>query len=245
MKKPTAKASAKSASRKSRDQPVRQRAKRLPAEQRKALILEEAARFFSENGFAASTRDLADRLGVRQALLYKYFASKEALIEIVFDEAFAEDWTSKWAKVVSDSTAPLAERLNTFYSHYSLGSDGAENLRLRLFLRGALDGWAMPARLSNLMNKGLVAPVVAALRHEDGLPDLNARPLLAGERELVMMLHGAMVFYSMRVNIYKGPVVSDGVAVSALFIDAYLRGVRGAFKALHDGKGAAELTAAE
>jgi TetR/AcrR family transcriptional regulator, cholesterol catabolism regulator len=47
-------------------------------------VLEAAAAVFAERGFhGASTQDIADRLGMRQASLYYYFASKEAALEQV------------------------------------------------------------------------------------------------------------------------------------------------------------------
>ena len=80
----------------------------MPAHERRGLILKEAAVFFAENGFSASTRDLADRLGVRQALLYKYFESKEALIETVFQQAFDEKYPP--SSLNGASAALLRER---------------------------------------------------------------------------------------------------------------------------------------
>ena len=204
--------------------------------------MKEAAVFFSEHGFAASTRDLADRLGVRQALLYKYFASKEALIEEVFKEAFSDHWATKWADVIAAKGAPLAERLTAFYSRYA---DDSDPLRLRLFLRGALDGYPLPARLAPQLTKSLVTPLVAELRREEGLVDMDSRGLLAGERELVMMLHGAMVFYRIRNDVYKAPGVDDSDAVASLYIDLFLRSVRSSMRALHEGKGAPALLDSE
>lgn len=47
-------------------------------------VLEAAASVFAERGFhGASTQDIADRLGMRQASLYYYFTSKEAALEQV------------------------------------------------------------------------------------------------------------------------------------------------------------------
>jgi TetR/AcrR family transcriptional regulator, cholesterol catabolism regulator len=47
-------------------------------------IIEAAARVFAERGFhGATTQDIADVLGIRQASLYYYFSSKEAALEIV------------------------------------------------------------------------------------------------------------------------------------------------------------------
>lgn len=47
-------------------------------------IIEAAARVFAERGFhGATTQDIADVLGIRQASLYYYFSSKEEALEIV------------------------------------------------------------------------------------------------------------------------------------------------------------------
>lgn len=235
-----------SGSRKSRNVPHRQRAKRLPAQERRGLIMKEAAVFFSEHGFAASTRDLADRLGVRQALLYKYFESKEALIDTVFDEAFDDSWTAQWSQTLADEGKPLAMRLAAFYSGYSENTESlvTGGLRLRLFLRGALDGYPLPARINPILTKALVVPVVADLRRQEGLPDLGKVPMLAGERELVMLLHGAMIFHHIRAHIYKAPVV-DFATVSPFLIDTYLHGARASLKYLHSDKGPASLRATD
>ena len=47
-------------------------------------IIEAAARVFAERGFhGATTQDIADVLGIRQASLYYYFPSKEGALELV------------------------------------------------------------------------------------------------------------------------------------------------------------------
>lgn len=57
---------------------------RTRVRKRRAEVVDAAARVFSERGYhGASTQDIADRLGMRQASLYYYFASKEAALEEV------------------------------------------------------------------------------------------------------------------------------------------------------------------
>src|SRR5437899_12803711 len=61
-------------------------ARRLrPSPRRRAPeIIEAAARVFAERGFhGATTQDIANVLGIRQASLYYYFSSKEAALELV------------------------------------------------------------------------------------------------------------------------------------------------------------------
>ncbi len=51
---------------------------------REPEILDAAARVFAERGFhGATTQDIADVLGIRQASLYYYFSSKEGALELV------------------------------------------------------------------------------------------------------------------------------------------------------------------
>lgn len=60
-------------------------ASRLPTRQKKRdRVIDAAARVFAQRGYhGASTQDIADLLGMRQASLYYYFASKEAALEEV------------------------------------------------------------------------------------------------------------------------------------------------------------------
>jgi TetR/AcrR family transcriptional regulator, cholesterol catabolism regulator len=59
---------------------------RRPASPRRRApqSIKAAARVFAERGFhGATTQDIADVLGIRQASLYYYFSSKEAALELV------------------------------------------------------------------------------------------------------------------------------------------------------------------
>jgi len=95
------------------------RRKRLPAEARRRLIIDAARDVFLENGEAgARLRDIADRAGITEAYLYRYFTSKAELyhasvlepVERIIDEfdAHLEDLTA------SDGVtgAELVRRLN-------------------------------------------------------------------------------------------------------------------------------------
>ena len=92
---------------------------------RAAEILAAAAKVFARRGYhGASTQDIADVLGIRQASLYYYFESKEAALEAVC-AAGVEDYalralriergpggaSEKVAKLVFQHLAPMAERL--------------------------------------------------------------------------------------------------------------------------------------
>ncbi len=216
----------------------RQRAKRLPAAERKAVILREASLFFAREGFAASTRDFADKLGVRQALIYKYFPSKEALLEAIFEDVLAVHWAMEWAKVLSDHSLSLEERLSQVYIAHLDNEDG---IGLRLFLRAALDGWILPGRRLELVTEKLVRPMIGDLRREAKLPGFESAPLTVGEFELAMVLHSSVIFYSMRTHIYGSVVASDAPATVRLYVSTFLLGARTGLLALHGPETAASL----
>lgn len=55
-----------------------------PVRKRRKAVIDAAARVFAGRGYhGASTQDIADLLGMRQASLYYYFSSKEAALEEV------------------------------------------------------------------------------------------------------------------------------------------------------------------
>lgn len=89
-------------------------------------IIEAAAQVFAERGFhGATTQDIADVLGIRQASLYYYFSSKEAALELVclkgvegfFDAAKAIAGGKKSARervslLIKSHLSPLVDRAN-------------------------------------------------------------------------------------------------------------------------------------
>src|SRR3546814_4311648 len=74
---------------------------RLPRAERERLIVEGAVQFFAEVGFGGDTRELANRLNITHPLLFRYFASKNALIERVYQEEFIGRWNPYWEIVIS------------------------------------------------------------------------------------------------------------------------------------------------
>src|SRR5215470_15603555 len=93
---------------------------------REAEMIAAAAHVFARRGYhGASTQDIADVLGIRQASLYYYFASKEAALEAVCADGVAEyeenarrvhrstaSASEKVAQLMFHHLAPLAERLD-------------------------------------------------------------------------------------------------------------------------------------
>jgi AcrR family transcriptional regulator len=99
---------------------------RAPSTRRRRApeIIDAAARVFAERGFhGATTQDIADVLGIRQASLYYYFPSKEGALELVclhgvggfFEVAKAiaagpGTATDKLGRLIKSHLSPLVDR---------------------------------------------------------------------------------------------------------------------------------------
>ena len=79
-------------------------------ERRYRQVLNTAAAVFAEKGYAgASTRDIAERLGVRQASLYYYFPSKESALGAIC-ELGVKDFIANLQAIIARK-APAARKL--------------------------------------------------------------------------------------------------------------------------------------
>ena len=90
---------------------------RLSPEAREQEIVQAAIGFFAQNGFGGQTRELARAMGVSQALIFRYFPTKEDLIERVYQEIFSKEWRPNLG-LLADRSQPLEARLIAFYRDY-------------------------------------------------------------------------------------------------------------------------------
>ncbi|WP_231390301.1 TetR/AcrR family transcriptional regulator [Nocardia sp. CNY236] len=85
---------------------TRKNDKPIGREQVVAAMLEHAADLFAERGPAAtSTRDIAARAGINQALIFRHFGNKEQLVGAVLDDLAAKAAAARHAAGV-DTTEP-------------------------------------------------------------------------------------------------------------------------------------------
>lgn len=196
--------------------------KRLPRAERERLIIEEAVRFFAEVGFEGQTRALAERLGVTQPLLYRYFTDKDALIERVFDEVFLRRWRPEWEGLLRDRKRPLDERLITFYQNYCATIFNSE--WIRIFMFAGLKGEGVNQRYFDIVSNNILKPFCGELRHDLGLPTPENRPICEEEINLAWALHGSISYIALRKWIYKLPVPENIDSLIATSVRAYMQG---------------------
>jgi TetR/AcrR family transcriptional regulator, cholesterol catabolism regulator len=110
------------------------RSRRRPRSSRRRApeIIEAAARVFAERGFhGATTQDIADVLGIRQASLYYYFPSKEGALELVCLQGVGGFF--EVAKAIAGGPGNAAEKLSRLVkSHLSPLVDRSDFVRVFL-----------------------------------------------------------------------------------------------------------------
>ena len=196
---------------------------RLTPAERERQIIDGAIAYFSEVGFSGQTRELSKRLGITQPLLYRYFSSKQALVEEVYRTVFEGRWNPAWVSLIRDRAIPLRERLVEFYRQYSQATYRPD--WLRIYLYAGLSGPVLNQRYINLIQRELLPAYCREVRHYCGIesPDLLVTP---EEIEFIWSLHGGMFYYAVRQHIYQMPMKVDFMRKVEFAVDNFLAGAK-------------------
>lgn len=196
--------------------------RRSDGEAREKAIVAAAIILFSEMGFEATTRDLAARLAVTQPLIFRYFPTKEALIERVYHEVFVANWKPEWDTMIADRDQPLKVRLTAFYQDYARTVLRPE--WIRLFLFSGLKGVGLNERILRVIRERIFSVVMAEIRTARGLPPAADTAQAERDLELVWGLHAAIFYLGMRRFVFGLPVPDDLDAAVADKVTAFLDG---------------------
>jgi AcrR family transcriptional regulator len=197
--------------------------KRLSPEDRRRDFIQKATELFAAEGFAGGTRELARKLGVTQPLLYRYFPSKDDLIEAVYRAVFLDRWDPGWDALIGDRSLAVRKRLELFYRSYTDAIFSPEWLRIYLF--AGLKGLDLNQRYIEFVEARILRRIMEEYRHEVGLPPRPAPS--SAEMELVWLLHGGIFYYGVRKHLYGLPVLEDKQRAIANALDLFLEGVSG------------------
>ena len=196
---------------------------RLSPADRERQIIDGAIAYFSEVGFSGQTRELSKRLGITQPLLYRYFSSKQALVDRVYQTVFEGRWNPVWPGLLSNRAIPLRERLIEFYRQYSEATYRPD--WIRIYMYAGLSGPVLNQRYIKLIRRELMPVYCRELREYCGVGDDKA-PVADAEMEFVWSLHGGLFYYAVRHNIYQMRMHVDFMSKAAWAIDNFLAGAK-------------------
>ena len=205
------------------------RRKRLDPERREQEIVEGAIHYFSEVGFGGSMRDLAARLGISHALLFRYFPTKDALVDRVYDQVYLSRWNAAWDDLLGDRSVDLRTRLVRFYTEYLAAIDRPE--WVRVFVFGGLAGVNINQRYLSLIRRKVVTPIALELRSlAAGTQKRASAPPSDAELELSWGLHGEIFYLAIRRWVYGLRVTPDRDRFVALTVAKVLDGAPAALR---------------
>jgi AcrR family transcriptional regulator len=198
---------------KTRKRPQR---RNMRAAERERPIVEEAVRFFAEQGFGGQTRELAKRMGITHSAIYRHFPSKEALIERVYEEVYLSRWSSSWGPLIRDRNLSLQARLTQFYLEYV--EQVFEYNWVRIFVFSGMKSFDITKRYLEIVRKEVIEPACNELRHELELPSSEQVPLSEREVEMFWGLHGRVFYLAIRRFVYDTPTPRrlDDIVVDAI-----------------------------
>lgn len=196
---------------------TRLKPKRQSSEERVKNIVIAATDYFAEVGFAGSTHEIARRVGVTQPLLYRYFPTKDSLIEAVYKTVYLDRWQTKWDNDLKDRSISVRQRYDQFYTEYTRSIFDPIWLRISYFagLRDAsINSW-----YNHVVEELILKRLVREHRVELGLAD----EIRVSEKELEIawLMHGGLLHWAWRKHILGIPVSEDIDAVISHGLDMY------------------------
>ena len=184
--------------------------------------------FFAEVGFDGGLRELAQRLGITHQNLFRYFPTKEALIDRVYQEVYLSRWQPEWESLLRQPKRPLEARLTDFYKVY-LHSIFRYDW-VRIFVFGGLKGVGISQRYLVLIQNKVIEPLAIELRTLAGVASSGKSPPSAEELEVAWGLHGELFYLAVRRWVYGMPVPDDLDGVIEAAITRFLRGAPAAVR---------------
>jgi AcrR family transcriptional regulator len=205
----------------------RDRRQRMTAPDREEIILRTATGYFAVHGLSAGTTELARRIGITQPLLYKYFSTKDALIERIYDRLLERLWDPNWEAFLDDDTIPVRRRLIDFYCDYATSVLTYEHVRLFLF--SGLSRAEFNTRYYDALSRRILKRIARAMRREYGVATKSGF-VSKREMERVQSLHGTIYHIAFRRWLHGDTFNGNIVDVVRCKVEDYLDGAVHAFE---------------
>ncbi len=186
---------------------------RMPADERRAQLIDVALDVFSRQGFrGATTKEIAAQAGVTEAMIFRHFPSKEALYTAVLDSRLGSVERQRWHEELDalmergDDEALFRAILHRVYERYVHDSRFQ-----RVVLFAALEGHELGLRQLGERGDPYLRKVMSYIARRQ-----KAKALIAGEPgRLLLAINGMAHFYWTITRIFQMPLppVSDEDAV--------------------------------
>jgi AcrR family transcriptional regulator len=207
---------------------------RTSARERQASIISAAASLFAAKGFnGTTTREIAHKAGISEALVFKHFPTKRALYAAILAEKvqLSQLMDSVEAAAEKRDDAQVFRLIASFRIHR-----GADPTLLRLLLFSALEGHELSDMFFRNRHRIFYEYLAGyiARRAEEGA-FRAVEPLLAAQAFI-----GIIVYHRILHEIFKVPLHCSPEEAVAAYVELFLDGLRTSKKNMkrHGGMGA-------
>jgi AcrR family transcriptional regulator len=199
--------------------------RRLDPAERKKRILEEAMRFFAVNGLDAQIKDLAAQIGVSEGLIFRYFKTKQKLVDAVYEGIGFTSWFTGWEAQLRDKSVSLSCRLKQYYGSYMQTMEDPKWIGITIFATVA--GRSSPPKMRAWGDR--MIEIVARELRTEFRPRSRGR-LTQLDIEMAWHLHATFIQYFVRKYLYHIPVIADRKTLVSVVVDNFLSGLSGPSK---------------
>lgn len=200
------------------------KSKYLSKEEREDQILAGAISLASSRGLNFTTRELAEKLGINQSLLYRHFANKKALVDRIYDEVYLSRWNPEWEDWLQDRTKPLKQRLIEYLIDYSKAIIRKD--WIRIFMLSAFDDPVISQRYIGLLQRRIFEVILDEMSVEVGDDLLEAGVDRDLAIEVIWGFHSSFFYLGVRRWIYDLPVPRDIEKLTEVRVTAFLEGAK-------------------
>ncbi|MGV1795268.1 TetR/AcrR family transcriptional regulator [Rhizobium sp. A37_96] len=204
----------------------------LDAAEREQRILEFAIDFVAKRGLRFTTRELADALGVSQPLLYRYFKSRDDLLQKIYDEVYLRRWDPTWNELLADRSLPIRERLVRYLQAYTKAI--LDERWIRIFIASALEDPQITKKYLGLLHETTFPLIFAEVAAEVGIevpPGPNAEELAI---EIVWGFHSSFFYMGVRKYIYRNKIPNELDPIIRARVDVFVSGLAETMQRLGD-----------
>ncbi len=198
----------------------------LSAEAREQQIVEMAIDYFSEYGFQASTREIAKHINITQPLLYRYFKTKNDLIERVYKEVFLDQWRGEWQIDLQSREIPFRDRLKNYLIDYC--NSILDRNWIRIFLLGALNDQTINKRYLAMLQERTFPIILNELYASIGIESSDERNR-ALDNEILWSFHSSFFYIGVRKYVYQLEVPENIEEIIDARVNAFLDGAEAEF----------------